>query len=152
ELVPFSGATWNPIAGCRRVSPGCGNCYAERLLATRLRTHPAYVGLAVMGEHGPRFTGDHRLIPERLDAPLRATKGRGIFGCDLSDLFYEGNTNEEIAAVLGIMSIAKQHTFFVLTKRAKRMLAWFQWVRSHVAELEVEAGYVAELHPVAVCA
>ncbi len=131
------GSTWNPLKGCRRVSPGCGgvsgSCYAERLIATRLRNLPMYQGLAEMKASGPKFTGEHRMDLAILDEPLRTRKGRRIFVNDMGDLFYEGHTNEEIAAVFGVMASARQHTFQVLTKRAKRMAEWFAWVESERA-------------------
>ena len=124
-----SGWTWNPAVGCRKCSTGCKNCYAERLIATRLSQHPVYKGLAVMKDAGPQFTGEHRLIVDRLDEPLRKRNPHGgrTFVNDLGDLFYEGHTNEEIAAVFGVMAAATHHTFQVLTKRAKRMAYWFAW-------------------------
>lgn len=127
-LVPNSGSTWNPLVGCERISPGCGGargvggCYAERLIATRLSQHPTYKGLAVMASHGPHFTGEHRLIADRLDAPIRSKRGRKIFVNDLGDLFFRGHLVEEIAAVFGVMAAAHWQTFQVLTKRADRML------------------------------
>ena len=126
-LVPMSGSTWNPLVGCERISPGCGGargvggCYAERLIATRLSQHPTYKGLAVMNSHGPHFTGEHRIIADRLDAPLRAKRGRKIFVNDLGDLFFRGHHVEEIAAVIGVIAAAHWQTFQVLTKRADRM-------------------------------
>jgi hypothetical protein len=74
------GFTWNPLLGCRRVSPGCEHCYAERLIAVRMSKNPrlpVYHDIARLTATGePQFTGNHRLIPDRLDEPMR-TKAPG---------------------------------------------------------------------------
>lgn len=117
------GFTWNPIIGCKHASPGCANCWAERLAATRLDHQPAYQGLTRDG----RWTGEQRFLAERLAEPLRRRTPSGIFVCDMSDLFGEGTTNEQIAAVYGVMATCPQHLFYVCTKRAKRRREWFEW-------------------------
>lgn len=126
--IEWTDHSWPVVNGCRRISPGCEHCYAERLISTRLRHQPKYKGLAVYTEHGPKWTEQSRLWPRDLDAPLRVKKPSRIFVADMGDLFYEKVTNEEIAAVFGVMAACPQHTFQVLTKRAKRMREWFQWV------------------------
>lgn len=87
-----------------------------------------------IGPNGPRWTGDARLIPEKLDEPLRLKPARNgrhrVFVNSMSDVFYEGFANEEIAAVFGVMAAAPEHDFLLLTKRAKRMREWFEWVAS----------------------
>jgi protein gp37 len=119
-----AGATWNPITGCRRASPGCEHCYAERLASTRLRHLPAYAGLTRDG----RWTGEQRFSAAALDVPLRRRKPTGYFCCDMSDLFGEGVTDEQIAAVFGVMAATPRHRYYVLTKRAARMQQWFSWI------------------------
>ncbi len=128
--IQWTDATWNPVRGCSRVSPGCENCYAERVAARFSGPGKPYHGLAVMGEHGTRWTRQVRLVREHLEDPLRWRKPRRIFVNSMSDLFHEGLTNEEIAAVFGVMSACSQHTFQVLTKRARGMLEWFEWLAS----------------------
>lgn len=135
--INWTDATWNPIRGCSRVSEGCRNCYAERVAARFSKKGQPYHGLAVMrtsklavtNEGGsPHWTGDVRFIPEHLADPLRWKKPRRIFVNSMSDLFHESLTNEQIAAVFGVMAASPRHTFQVLTKRAKRMREWFAWV------------------------
>lgn len=87
----------------------------------------AYEDLVKLTGSGFRWTGAGRLVPKMLDQPLRWTKPRRIFVDSMSDLFYEGFSNPDIAAVFGIMAAAPQHTFQVLTKRARRMRQWFRW-------------------------
>ena len=122
--IEWTDHSWPIVNGCRRISPGCENCYAERLIATRLSKTPKYKGLAVYGKNGPRWTGDSRIWAPHLDAPLRAKKPARVFVADMGDLFYERVTDDEIAAVFGVMAACQRHTFQVLTKRAGRMRDW----------------------------
>ena len=117
SAIEWTEATWNPIVGCTHVSEGCDHCYAAREASGRLRTQPAYAGLAVDG----RFTGEVRLLPERLDQPLRWRKPRRVFVNSMSDLFHQDVPDEFIAEVFQMMAAAPQHTFQVLTKRPGRM-------------------------------
>lgn len=126
--IEWTDATWNPVRGCSRVSEGCRNCYAERLAATRLAHTPAYQDLATMTPEGPRWTGRVVFDTVALQQPLRWRKPRRVFVNSMSDLFHEGLTNEQIAAVFGVMAACPQHTFQVLTKRPERMRDWFRWV------------------------
>src|SRR3954468_13297094 len=114
--IEWTQATWNPVTGCSKVSPGCARCYAETF-AERWR--------GVKG-HAYEQGFDLRLVPGKLDAPLRWKKPRRIFVNSMSDLFQEDVPDEYIAAVFGIMAAAPQHTFQVLTKRAERMARWFE--------------------------
>ncbi len=87
-----------------------------------------YEGLTRIGKRGVDWSGRVRLVPEQLTAPLRVRKPTTWFVNSMSDLFHEALTDEEIAAVFGVMAACPQHTFQVLTKRAKRMRRWFEWV------------------------
>ncbi|HEX2677839.1 MAG TPA: DUF5131 family protein, partial [Polyangiales bacterium] len=143
--IEWTDATWNPVRGCARVSPGCENCYAERVAARFGAPGQPYEGLvsyksrvsglrytnpkAAGSWTAPRWNGNARFVPEMLDAPLRWKKPRRIFVNSMSDLFHDDITNEQIAAVFGVMAACPQHTFQVLTKRPARMKAWFDKVR-----------------------
>ncbi|HEY8946587.1 MAG TPA: DUF5131 family protein [Polyangiaceae bacterium] len=130
----MSGSTWNPLLGCKEVSPGCKNCYSARLIGTRFSKNPKlpmYHDIATTAANGhPHFTGTRRMVPDRLDEPLRTRKGRKVFVNDMGDLFYEGHPFEDIAAVFGVMAAAKQHTFQVLTKRPERAVEFFAWIET----------------------
>jgi protein gp37 len=119
--IEWTDETWNVVTGCKRVSPGCDNCYAARLAAGRLRGHPRYEGVAEMAEAGPRWTGEVRWHRELLEQPLRWQRPRRIFVCAQSDLFHPYVPPCFIADVWAVMASAKQHTFQVLTKRPARM-------------------------------
>jgi protein gp37 len=126
--IEWTDASWNPIVGCTEISPGCANCYAARLAATRLRNTPQYRDLAVLdheplgsGKWRPHWTGEVRFLPERLEEPLHWRKPRRIFVCDMGDLFHESVEDAWISEVFAIMASCQQHTFQVLTKRPARM-------------------------------
>lgn len=122
--IQWTDATWNPTRGCRRVSPGCVNCYAEKVAARFCGDGLPYEGLIRLG----KWNGEARFVPDKLDLPLRWRKPRRIFVDSMSDLFYEGFTDDQIAAVFGVMAACPQHTFQVLTKRTDRALKWFERV------------------------
>lgn len=123
--IEWTDASWNPIVGCTEISPGCANCYAARLAATRLRNTDAYQGLAsdtVLSKH---WTGQVRFLRDRLEEPLHWKKPRRIFVCDMGDLFHESVQDLWIEAVFNIIVSRPDHTFQILTKRAQRMHDWF---------------------------
>ena len=137
--IEWCDATWNPLAGCRRTSPACQHCYAERLAATRLAHLPAYGAVTSDG----RWNGKTARAPAATwTQPIRWRRPRRIFVCSMSDLFYEGHTPDEIAEVFAVMSQAPRHTFLVLTKRADRMRELVgggmlrELVSRHTGELE----------------
>lgn len=113
--IEWTNKTWNPITGCTKISPGCTNCYAERM-ARRLA-----------GRHGYPPAPHHfdvTLHPDKLELPLRWKKPRMIFVCSMSDLFHENVPDTFIRDVFNRMCRASWHTFQVLTKRPKRMLSF----------------------------
>lgn len=129
--IQWTDATWGPIRGCSRVSEGCRNCYAETMAARFCDEGQPYYQLAKRTASGPRWTGKIKFVTEHLSDPIRWQKPRRIFVNSMSDLFHEELTNEEIAAIFGVMAATPRHSFQVLTKRAKRMREWFEWVGEH---------------------
>lgn len=131
--IAWTDATWNPTVGCSRVSAGCENCYAERMafrLANMARARgnkkmlAAYDGLTTSGPRGPRWTGEVRCLPDRLDIPLHWRQPRRVFVDSMSDLFHPDVPDEFIADVFATMYRTQHHTYQVLTKRPERMLEW----------------------------
>ncbi len=122
--IEWTDATWNPVRGCERVSPGCENCYAERVAARFSGPGMPYEGLAIMGANGPRWTREVAFISGKLDQPLRWRKPRRIFVNSMSDLFQRKLDVRDIDQVFAVMALSPQHTFQVLTKRADRMRAY----------------------------
>lgn len=136
--VPYADTAWNPLVGCSAASPGCRNCYAARLAATRLRHLPDYKGLAATQHEGlgpSEWTGKVRLLPKRLSEPLHTSKSRRrvVFVSDMGDLFHEAVPFEFLAAVYGVMAATPWNTYLTLTKRPERRLEFFSWLakRSH---------------------
>jgi protein gp37 len=109
--IEWTDATWNPVRGCTKVSPGCKHCYAETF-AERFRGVPGH----------PYEQGfDLRLVPEKLAEPLRWRSSRMIFTNSMSDLFHVEVPDDYIIAVARVMEMASWHIFQVLTKRADRL-------------------------------
>ena len=111
SAIEWTNATWNPVRGCTKISPGCKHCYAETF-AERFRGvkgHPYEQGF------------DLRLVPEKLGEPLRWRVPKMIFVNSMSDLFHEAVPEDYIVAIAKVMVNAKWHTYQVLTKRAERL-------------------------------
>ena len=109
--IEWTDATWNPLRGCTKITPGCANCYAETF-AERFRgvpNHPYEQGF------------DLRLVPEKLAAPLEWKRPRRIFVNSMSDLFHEDAPLDYITRVCETMRDAPWHTYQVLTKRAGKL-------------------------------
>jgi protein gp37 len=132
--IEWTDATWNPVTGCTKVSPGCDHCYAETL-AERFRGTPGHYY-----EHG----FDLQLRPDKLDQPLRWKRPRRVFVNSMSDLFHADIPDEYIAKVFAVMALAPQHTFQVLTKRPGRMRSLMSIPWFHLA-VEQEATYIHEV-------
>ena len=120
----YKGETWNPVRGCTKISPGCKHCYAETF-AERWRGiagHPYEQGF------------DLRLVPEKLDEPLCASKPRAYFVNSMSDLHQDGVPASFLNVAYNTMQACQRHLFMVLTKRPENMAMFF-------------AGYEAVVFP-----
>ena len=109
--IEWTESTWNPVTGCNKLSPGCKNCYAERL-AKRLKA---------MGQPNYRNGFKLTLQPHMLELPLKWKKPQTIFVNSMSDLFHKDVPFEYIEQVFDVMKRAHWHRFQVLTKRADRL-------------------------------
>jgi protein gp37 len=109
--IEWTDATWNPVRGCTKVSPGCAHCYAETF-AERFRGVPG---------HPFEYGFDLRLVPEKLGDPIQWSASRKVFVNSMSDLFHEGVPDDYIVKVARVMVAANWHTYQVLTKRAERL-------------------------------
>ena len=110
--IEWTESTWNPLTGCTKVSPGCANCYAERM-ALRLRAmgNPNYANGFAITMH-----------EDALELPLKWRKPQTIFVNSMSDLFHEDVPEEFIFRVFDIMRHADWHCFQILTKRSERVM------------------------------
>jgi len=124
--IEWTYATWNPVRGCTKISPGCKLCYAERF-AERFRGVPG---------HAYESGFDLRLAPDKLMQPLRWRYPRMIFVNSMSDLFHESVADDYIAEVAAVMGRATWHIFQVLTKRSERMAELLNTKLSNAARLK----------------
>src|SRR5664280_1034150 len=114
--IEWTDATWNPVAGCTVISPGCTNCYAMRM-AARLDAMgmKKYRGLTRKSGKRAVWTGRVRLEQKALGIPAGWKKPRRIFVNSMSDLFHEAVPADFVAAVWGAMQATPQHTYQILT-------------------------------------
>ena len=109
--IEWTERTWNPVRGCRKISPGCMHCYAATF-AERFRGVPGH----------PYEQGfDLRLVPENILDPVGWSRPKTVFVNSMSDLFQEGVPGDFIEAVAVVMTATPWHTYQVLTKRPVRM-------------------------------
>ena len=128
--IEWTDATWNPIRGCTKISPGCAHCYAETF-AERFRGvagHPYEQGF------------DLRLVPEKLVEPITWSRPRTVFVNSMSDLFHEGIRDEYVALVTQVMAEGDWHVYQVLTKRSDRMCQLLQTSLRFAAEFSHLVG------------
>jgi protein gp37 len=111
--IEWTDATWNPVTGCTKISPGCKHCYAERL-AKRLKA---------MGQANYRNGFEVTLQPQMLELPLHWRTPKRIFVNSMSDLFHDEVPDSYIQQVFDVMVRAHWHQYQVLTKRSERVLA-----------------------------
>ena len=116
--IEWTDATWNPITGCTKVSPGCAHCYAERLSVRYNRDFAPWIPRNAHWVVDIRNTLDTYLIPKGWRKP------RKIFVCSMSDLFHELVPDDIIKNVWTTMELCPQHLFLILTKRPERMREW----------------------------
>jgi protein gp37 len=121
--IEWTDATWNPLAGCSIVSPGCSNCYAMRM-AARLQAMGLQKYRGTTRKSGKRhvWTGRVNVDERTLAAPLTWRKPQRIFVNSMSDLFQDGVDAQFVRRVWSVMQKAHWHSFQILTKRPERML------------------------------
>lgn len=161
--IEWTDATWNPVGGCSIASPGCTNCYAQRMAGTRLSGHPLYKGTTSPSAAGPVFNGHLTLADD--DAKVWDWPGswKGsktprlgiredfeprpslIFVGDMSDVFHEARPERDIwkvnETILRVADVGRQHIFQMLTKRPERMA---QFYRKNPVPARAWFGFSAE--------
>lgn len=118
--ISWTDATWNPVTGCSRVSPGCAHCYAFQLHDQRHEAWKAGRWPGAAPQYRRPFS-DVQLFPDRLGDPFRWRTPRRVFVCSMADLFHEDVPDSFLLEVWLTMALASDHTFQVLTKRPERM-------------------------------
>jgi len=138
--IEWTDETWNPVVGCSKCSPGCDNCYAERM-AYRLacmgqKKYQATTGILgyMQGWNGKIYCDE-----SALDIPLHWRKGRKIFVCSMGDLFHPSVPFEFIDKVFGVMFANPWHTYQILTKRPER---WIRYIQDNPARRLQDQKYI----------
>lgn len=114
--IEWTEQTWNPAVGCTKISAGCKNCYAETM-AKRLKA---------MGTPGYENGFALRILPERLDDPVKRKKPTVYFVNSMSDLFHEKIPDAYVEQVFDVIARTPHHTYQILTKRGARMARFFK--------------------------
>jgi protein gp37 len=145
--IEWTDATWNPVAGCTIISPGCTNCYAMRM-AARLEAmgQAKYRGLTRRSGNRFVWNGKIRLDENALKIPYRWSKPRLVFVNSMSDLFHDAVPPAFIGRVWKVMQETPRHTYQILTKRPDRMseivpklpLLRNVWLGTSVENLDVQ--------------
>jgi protein gp37 len=126
--IEWTTETWNPLAGCSKVSDGCKNCYAIKDAVRLAGNNNPKIASKYNGttKNGNNWTGQINFASEEvLTQPIRWTRPRMIFVNSMSDLFHENVSDEWIDKIFAVMALSPQHTFQILTKRADRMRDYF---------------------------
>ena len=133
--------SWNPVVGCSKCSPGCLNCWAEKMACRQLwmelakfnknpkRNPEKWMKYSKVIHAGTsRWNGKVYCDESALDQPLHWRKPRRIFVCDMGDLFHPQVPFEFICKVMGTAAATKHHKYFFLTKRPKRIFEFSKWL------------------------
>lgn len=138
--IEWTEATWNPVTGCNKISPGCKNCYAERLAAR----------LQAMGSYRYRNGFEVTLQEDIVELPLNWKQPKIIFVNSMSDLFHKDIPSDFIVKVFDTMKRADWHTFQILTKRSDRLLSlapYLPWPKNVWMGVSVESpNYTFRIH------
>ncbi len=142
--IPWTEKTWNPVVGCSKVSPGCLNCYAERMALRQAHMELARYEEHANDEYPPQFMGGKYFDvvdlckrkwngkifcdEKALEIPLHWKKPRMIFVCSMGDLFHPSVPFEFIEKAMAVIEECQQHTFQLLTKRPHVMLEYFSGI------------------------
>lgn len=124
SAIEWTDATWNPVRGCTKISPGCKHCYAETF-AERFRGVPGH----------PYEQGfDLLVVPHKLLEPLSWARSRRVFVNSMSDLFQEGVAFDFVHQVFEVMALADWHIYQVLTKRSARLRDLTKRLDAHLVQ------------------
>lgn len=140
------GRTWNPVAGCTVISPGCTNCYAMRMAARINKMTPGshYEGLTKIVNGNPVWTGKIAKSPDHIfTAPLKWKKPSLVFVNSMSDLFHDDVEDDWIDQVFAVMVLTEPSVFQILTKRPDRAQKWFE-TSPNPKELPSRSDAIAE--------
>ena len=147
--IEWTDATWNPVVGCSKCSPGCDNCYAEKMarrlkgIASKPTIAPPPAGIAkyktIIGSNGG-WNGKLNINDAEITDPLCWRKARNVFVCSMGDLFHQNMNVLWIDQIFAIMIRAQKHTFRLLTKRPANMRAYMKRIIAY-PELIKDAAF-----------
>jgi protein gp37 len=148
--IEWTEATWNPIAGCTVISPGCTNCYAMRLAGRlALMGQEKYTGTTFRSGGRSKWNGTINFDEAALAIPKRWKRGKSIFVNSMSDLFHDDVPLDFIRRIFQVCAETPQHTYQILTKRAERLAAlapMLRWPKNVWMGVSVEsADYVGRI-------
>jgi len=129
--IEWTEQTWNPSAGCTKISSGCKNCYAETMA----------IRLQAMGVEGYENGFEFSTVPSRLNDPIKRKKSTVYFVNSMSDIFHEKMPEEYLNKIFKIIEQTPQHTYQILTKRADRM---FQYLSQRIIPLNIWLGVTVD--------
>ena len=132
--IQWTNKTWNPVTGCTKISPGCTNCYAERMAIRQAwmecknaKRKTKYINVVTIDKQTRGWNGKTFCDESALEIPLKRKKPTTYFVCSMGDLFHESVPFEFIDKVMQTISCYPQrHIFQVLTKRPERMAKYFK--------------------------
>jgi len=131
--IPYADTTWQVTAGCQPIGHGCANCWAARLVATRLRKHPDYAGLICMpmwAISDYQWNGRVRMLWHNLEAVTKSQRPRVVFVNSMSDLFHHDILPSYVDWVFEHMRECNQHTYLLLTKRPPIMFSHLRYLNA----------------------
>lgn len=161
--IEWTEKTWNPICGCSKLSPGCLNCYAEKMACRLQRMYDSdpygkykhlekYLDVVGFDHHAGKYNqwnGTTQFDEKALTKPLHWKKPRMIFVCSMGDVFHESVPFEWVDKVMAVIALCPQHTFQVLTKRPERMAAYFRQERLHTMVTCMMVDVLCDTNPTA---
>ncbi|NDY56224.1 phage Gp37/Gp68 family protein [Desulfovibrio sulfodismutans] len=120
--IEWCDATWNPVVGCSRISPGCDHCYASRM-ACRLAQIPTapHQYREVVDQDNQAWNGRTEFVTSAMEQPFRWKRGRHIFVGSMTDLFHPSTPDEWLDRIFAVMALTARHRFLLLAKRPERM-------------------------------
>jgi len=125
--IGWTDETWNPVIGCKPVSEGCRNCYAEAI-ATDFAKRGIKHYEEIINSDKTKWKGNAKFIKERLKQPKGWKNPRMVFTCSMSDICHPDVSDEELTAIFDVMREASQHQYQVLTKRPERFIEAQKWL------------------------
>lgn len=148
--IEWTDQTWNPIIGCSKISPGCDNCYAEKLAGRLANISSTIQYIFVTDWEHKHWNNETKFITSALEKPLLRKIPTKYFVCSMGDLFHESVPFDWIDRVMEVIKHCPQHTFQILTKRPEQMKRYFDFKDIYAELPNVWLGVSAEKQTLAI--